>query len=73
MEPAQGSAIPNFEVTALIERLKEILSAPDPAAPATRQHLKETADRLSRALETPGGTVQRVAYYVSSHSDSTRL
>ena len=28
-------------------------------------YLKETAEKLSLALENPGETVQRIAYYVS--------
>lgn len=68
MEPANGSSAQNSEVTALIDALKKALSANDPAAPATRQYLKETAEKLSLALETPGETVQRIAYYVSSAS-----
>ena len=68
MDPSQGSSAQNSEVATLIDALKEVLSASEPAAPATRQHLKETAEKLSLALETPGETVQRVAYYVSSFS-----
>ena len=55
----------NLKVIALIAELKSNLSTNDPAGPVTRRHLKETAERLSLALETPGETVQRVAYYVS--------
>lgn len=70
MDPDNGSSPQNSEVTALITALKETLLANDPAGPATREHLKETAEKLSLALETPGETVQRVAYYVSAFSDS---
>lgn len=66
MEPTKDSSTQKSEVTALVHELKEALSASDPAGPTTRRHLKETAERLSYALETPGETVQRVAYYVSS-------
>ena len=66
METAKDNFNLNPEVTALIDALKKTLSASDPAGPATREHLKETAEKLSLALETPGETVQRVAYYVSS-------
>lgn len=63
MDPSQGNSAQNAEVATLIDALKKALSANDPAAPATRLHLKETAERLSLALETPGETVQRVAFY----------
>lgn len=63
MKPVKASATQNSEITALINSLRETLSANDPAAPTTRGHLKETAEKLSLALETPGETVQRVAYY----------
>lgn len=65
MQPARPSSTESSEVTALIDSLKKTLSASDPAAPATRAHLKGTAEKLSIALETPGDTVQRIAYYVS--------
>ena len=65
MDPSEGRSAQSSEVANLIDALKKALSANDPAAPATRQHLKETAENLSVALETPGETVQRVAYYVS--------
>lgn len=68
MSPDKSNSSQNSEVTALIAALKETLSANDPAGPATRKHLKETAEKLSLALETPGETVQRVAYYVSAFS-----
>ena len=66
MDPSHGRSAQSSEVATLIDALKNALSAIDPAAPATRQHLKETAENLRLALETPGETVQRVAYYVSS-------
>ena len=69
MEPAKDRSSQSDEVAALIHTMKKTLSEADPAGPATRQHLKEVAERLSIALETPGETVQRVAYYVSSTSD----
>lgn len=65
MKPAKGSVAQDSEVTNTINALKRILSEKDPAAPATREHLKDAAEKLSLALETPGETVQRVAYYVS--------
>ena len=68
MDPIQGSSAQSSEVAILVDALKKALSASDPMAPATRQHLKETAENLSLALETPGETVQRIAYYVSSPS-----
>lgn len=64
MKTAKGNATQKSEVTTIVTTLKEILSVEDPAAPATRRHLKDTAKKLSLALETPGETVQRVAYYV---------
>ena len=66
MDPDNGSFTQNTEVTALIAELKKNLSVNDPAGPTTRRHLKEIAEQLSLALETPGETVQRVAYYVSA-------
>ena len=68
MDLDNGSFTQSTEVTALIAELKMKLSVNDPAGPAARQHLKETAEQLSLALETPGETVQRVAYYVSALS-----
>lgn len=70
MDPAKGSPNQYAEVLALIDALSKTLSASDPAAPATRKHLKETVEQLSFALETPGETVQRVAYYVRSFPNS---
>ena len=67
MKPANGSAAQNSEVTTKINALKRILSEKDPAVPATREHLNIAAEKLSLALETPGETVQRVAYYISPH------
>ena len=64
MEPAKGNSTLKSETTILIDALKKTLLASDPAAPATRVYLKETAEKLSVALETPGDTVQRIAYYV---------
>ena len=71
MEPANASLTREDEVMALIDTLKKTLSASDPAGPTTRTHLKETAEKLSIALETPGETVQRVAYYVRSQFNRT--
>ena len=68
MDSADGSSSRNLEVTALIAELKKKLSVNDPAGPATRRDLKETAEQLSLALETPGETVHRIAYYVSALS-----
>ena len=69
MDPAHGSFTQNIEVTTLIAELRKTLSVNDPAGTDTRRHLKETAEQLSLALETPGDTVQRVAYYVSALSN----
>ena len=68
MDPSLSRSAQSSEVATLIDALKEALSADDPTAPATRQHLKETAENLSLALETPGETALRIAYYVSSFS-----
>ena len=65
MDSAIDSFTQNSEVTTLINELKKNLSVNDRAGLATRWHLKETVEQLSPALETPGETVQRVAYYVS--------
>ena len=65
MDSAIDSFTQNSEVTTLINELKKNLSVNDRAGLATRRHLKETVEQLSPALETPGETVQRVAYYVS--------
>lgn len=67
---AKNSSAQDLEVKALIDTLKQILSASDPTGSSTREALKETAEKLSLALETPGETVHRVAYYVSSSSHS---
>ena len=68
MDFADSSFSQSHEITALIAELKKNLSENDAAGPAARRHLKEIAERLSLALETPGETVQRVAYYVSTLS-----
>ena len=52
------------EVTALITSLKDYLPRGDSEGSYDRERLKEAAERLSIALETPGDTVQRIAYYV---------
>lgn len=67
---ARNSSTQDPEVKTLIDTLKKILLASDPTGPPTRETLKDTAERLSLALETPGETVHRVAYYVSSSSHS---
>ena len=56
----------HHRVTDLMVQLSKYLSVDDPGGPATRRQLKEIAEQLSLALETPGETVQRVAYYVSA-------
>ncbi len=66
MQPTDRSPTETPEVATLIDTLKNVLSANDPAGPATREQLKETAEKLSLALETAPETVQRIAYYVSS-------
>ena len=54
----------NPEVPALIESLRQSLPQKGPDGSYNREQLKETAERLSIALETSGETCQRVAYYV---------
>ena len=54
----------NPEVPALIESLKQSLPQKGLDGSYNREQLKEVAERLSIALETPGETCQRVAYYV---------
>ena len=66
MNPADGGLSQDVEVMALIAGLRKDLSVNDPAGPATRRHLKELAEQLSMAHETPGETVQRVAYYIGT-------
>ena len=69
MDTADASLTHNLEITNLIAELKSNLLVNDPAGPAARRRLKETAEQLSLALETPGETAQRVAYYVSNLSN----
>lgn len=52
-------------ITALIASLQECLPGNGPNKAYDREKLKEAAEKLSIALETPGDTVQRVAYLVS--------
>ena len=70
-KPPKSSSARDPEVKTFTDALEKILSASGPTVPATRKELKETAEKLSLALETPGETVQRVAYYVSSVSHPT--
>ena len=70
MDLAKSNPVQNPEAMALIDVLKNALSTNDPAGSATRAHLKESAEKLSLALETPGETVQRIANYVRSFSYS---
>ena len=52
------------ETESLVTTLKGLLSKIGSRGPDDRKQLKETASKLSLALETPGDTVQRVAYLV---------
>ena len=52
----------------LIASLKSILAEHDTTGTYDRLKLKNTAEQLSIALETPGDTAQRIAYYVRSQS-----
>ena len=54
------------DAAALIKYLKTMLIKDDAGQSYHRESLKDIAYRLSIALETPGDTVQRVAYYVKS-------
>ena len=62
----------NLEVPALIESLRQALPQKGPDGSYNREQLKETAERLSIALETPGETCQRVAYYVRHYVESSQ-
>lgn len=53
-----------MEVSALIESLRETLPRKGSHKSYNREKLKEIAEQLSIALETPGETCQRVSYYV---------
>jgi hypothetical protein len=53
------------EVAALIDTLRDCLSQKGSNGTYNREQLKDVAERLSIALETPGETCQRVTYYVS--------
>lgn len=63
--PAPGVVPPSqsLDPQALVQSLKDILARDASGAAHTRE-LREVAYRLSIALERPGDTVQRVAYYV---------
>ena len=63
----------NPEVSALIESLRQSLPQRGPDGSYNREQLKETAERLSIARETPGETCQRVAYYVSHYVESSQM
>ena len=63
-EASMAAPDKNPEVANLIASLKDCLSGNGSEGSYDRERLKETAERLSIALETPGETVQRVAYYV---------
>lgn len=62
---ASGLVLPaqSADSSILIQCLKDIL-AKDTAGTSYNRELREVAHRLSIALETPGDTVQRIAYYV---------
>ena len=63
----------NPEVPALIESLRQSLPQKGPDGSYNREQLKETAERLSIALETSGETCQRVAYYVRHYVESSQI
>ena len=53
-------------VSVLINAVKDSLPSDTSSQAYDRGKLKEAAYKLALALETPGDTVNRVAYYVSS-------
>ena len=62
--PSTAASDQDSEVMALATSLKSYLPRGDSVGSYDRERLKEAAERLSIALETPGDTVQRIAYYV---------
>lgn len=64
--PAPGVVPPSqsLDPQVLVRSLKDILARGDASGVAHTRELRDVAYRLSIALETPGDTVQRVAYYV---------
>ena len=52
------------EVAALISSLKDTLPDNGTLTSLNRARLRETAQKLSAALETPGETAQRIVYLV---------
>jgi len=52
-------------VSALIAAVKDSLPSDVSSQAYDREKLKDAAYKLTLALESPGDTVQRVAYYVS--------
>ena len=57
-------------LSVLINAVKDNLPSDTPSQAYDRVKLKEAAYKLALALETPGDTVNRVAYYVSSSKAS---
>ena len=53
------------EVAALTDTLRDCLPQKGSNGTYNRELLKDVAERLIIALETPGETCQRVTYYVS--------
>lgn len=54
----------NSEASSLIDSVRENLPSQGSDGSFDREKLKRLAFELSIALETPGDTVQRIAYYV---------
>ena len=52
------------EIAALLSSLKENLPDDCTSSSYNREKLRETAQKLSLALETPGETAQRIVYLV---------
>ena len=66
-----GMASLDTEVSALIDTLRDSLPQKGSDGSYNREQLKDVAERLSIALETPGETCQRVTYYVGLLSNLT--
>ena len=66
MGSVRDSTTDETAIKALIDSLKNSLAEYDSTGALDRFKLKSTAVKLSLALETPGDTTQRIAYYVSA-------
>ena len=66
-----GMASQDTEVSALIDILRDSLPQKGSDGSYNREQLRDVAERLSIALETPGETCQRITYYVGFLSTQT--